>query len=133
MKSYTIECTKGRGISYKRMIMDATAQKMGYEPEVFSNDIYKKLNTPRVILANMSTEIKAMSEVIYGGMPTKNAFFILTLLREDSIDISYEADLKAGLSGDKMNEAVEHVMSVLMRAFRNISRKDTAETGRSKI
>ena len=133
MKSYTIECAKGHGLSYKRTIMDTTAQKLGYKPEVFNNDLYKKINAPRAILANMSTEIKAMSEMIYGGMPTKNAFFILTLLREDSIDISYESDLKAGLSGEKMNETVEHVMSVLMRAFKNISRKDTADTGRSKI
>lgn len=64
MKSYTIECAKGQGISYKRIIIDATTRNLGYDPSVFSNALYKKLSTPRAVLANMSTEIKAMSDMM---------------------------------------------------------------------
>ena len=65
----------------------------------------------------MSTEIKIMETVLYAGMPAKNAFFILTFMREDRIDVSYETDLHAGLSGEKLNATVAQVLGVLLRAL----------------
>ena len=117
LKSFSAQCVKGQGVSFKRMVMDATAKKMGLEPAIFNNKLYHKLCKPKVVVSNMSTDIKIMESAVYAGMPAKNAIFLLTFMREDKVVVNYEADLHAGLSGKKLNEAVTRVLSVLLRAL----------------
>ena len=76
------------------MVMDATAKKMGQEPAIFNNKLYHKLCKPKVVVSNMSTDIKIMESAVYAGMPAKNAIFLLTFMREDKVVVNYEADLQ---------------------------------------
>ena len=75
----------------------------------------------------MNTDIKIMNHVIYAGMPAKNAIFTLTFMREDKIEVSYEADLHAGLSGRKLNGVVTRVLGVLLRALEGLTAKGKAQ------
>ena len=43
LKSFSIECAKGKGVSFKRMVMDATAKGKGLSPALFDNKLYQRL------------------------------------------------------------------------------------------
>ena len=106
------------------MVMDATTKKMGNDPAIFSNKLYQKLCQPKVIISNMSTDIKIMDSAMYAGMPSRNMIFLLTFMREEKITVNYEADLHAGFSGKKLNAVAGRVLDILLRALEGRTTKE---------
>ena len=64
---------RGEGVIFKRTMTDDKAKRMGLQPTIFSNKVYKKMNDLKVVVSNTPTKDPIMENALFGGMaPPKN-------------------------------------------------------------
>ena len=117
MKKYSTECSDGKGVSFKQMMTEDMARRMGLSAPLLDNPVYKKMNKVRVVIANAPTNTTFLSKSRQTATYAPDGHFVFYLLWDDRVEISFDADTLTGdklLSNEDLFAEIDHVFDRLM-------------------
>ena len=129
MKKYSTECANGKGVSFKQMLTEDMARRMGLSAPLLDNPVYKKMNKVRVVIGNAPTNTTFLNKSRYTATYAPDGHFVFYLLWDDRVEISFDADTLTGdklLSNEDLFAEIRHVFDRLMEVVAYKREEDPA-------